>query len=349
MLVIRPARADDIDALGRLAAEAGTGMTSMPNDRERLEAKIQASLQGFAATAEQPGDESYLFLMEDTASGRVVGSCALFAAVGLNRPFYSFKILSLTHTSRELERYEPVEALQMVEEYQGTSEIATLFLTRDCRRDRNGETLSRSRFLFMADFRQRFDRLVLAEMRGVQDENGHSVFWENLGRHFIPMDFSKADYLSSLGNYQFIADLMPRHPVYVRLLPEEAQAVIGKTHSATRPALEFLKREGFRFEGCVDVFDAGPTVHCPVEAVRTVRHSCVREVARVVDSLATDSGEHLLANSRLDDYRVCRTRLLLTADDGIHIDADTAAALRLHSGDQVRLADMASGLGDDCK
>jgi arginine N-succinyltransferase len=33
-------------------------------------------------------------------------------------------------------------------------------------------------------------------MRGISDEQGHSPFWESLGRHFFKMEFSQADYLT---------------------------------------------------------------------------------------------------------------------------------------------------------
>jgi hypothetical protein len=37
-----------------------------------------------------------------------------------------------------------------------------------------GKLLSKSRFLFMAAFRERFNEKVVAEMRGVIDEHGYS-------------------------------------------------------------------------------------------------------------------------------------------------------------------------------
>jgi len=340
MFIVRPARADDLDALQKLSSEAGVGMTSLSIDRERLQEKIAFSLVSFATELDAIREEMYLFLMEDSVNGRIAGSCAIENGVGLSQPSYTFKILRLTHSSMELERYEPVEALQMVEEYRGNTEIATLFLSPGYRRDQNGQFLSRSRFLFMADFPERLDNRVFAEMRGSQDERGHSVFWESLGRHFIHMDFSKADYLSSLGSYQFIADLMPKHPVYIRLLPEAAQKVIGKTHESTRPALKLLEREGFRYEGYVDVFDAGPTVHCPLDQIRTVRDSTKDIVGKIVDSLAVESPSYLISNCRLGEYRIGRGKLYLHPEGTVHLESELARALRVETGDRVRYMPM---------
>ena len=72
-------------------------------------------------------------------------------------------------------------------------------------------------------------------------------------------------------NKKFIADLMPRHPIYVTLLPAEAQRVIGQVHESSKPALKNLEAEGFRFNGMVDIFDAGPCVGCARDQIRTVR------------------------------------------------------------------------------
>ena len=151
-------------------------LTTLPKDAELLQEKVRLSIDSFARDVAEPGRETYFLVMEDTTTGRVVGTCAVMAAVGLTRPFYSFRVIHLTHTSQELHRYEPVEALQMVDEYRGCTEIANLYLTPDARADRNGRLLSRCRFLLLAEFPQRFARLVVAEMRGVQGEDGHSLF-----------------------------------------------------------------------------------------------------------------------------------------------------------------------------
>jgi len=79
------------------------------------------------------------------------------------------------------------------------------------------------------------------------------------GRHFFEVDFPTADALS-FQNKKFIADLMPKHPIYIPLLPPEAQAVIGNVNDASRTALSILEREGFEFNGMVDIFEAGPVV-----------------------------------------------------------------------------------------
>jgi arginine N-succinyltransferase len=337
-LVVRPVALGDIDEVYALSREAGVGMTTLPADQAVLREKIERSMLSFESEIQKPGDEYYLFVMEDTSLGRVVGCSAIMASVGVKRPFFSFRVINIAHTSQELDKYEPVEALQMVDEYRGATEIATLFLTRDYRRDDNGKFLSRARLLFLAEYPERCARLVCAEMRGVQDDQGRSAFWENLGRHFTQMDFSKADYLSSLGNYQFISDLMPKHPVYIRLLPPEAQAVIGVPHDASRPAVELLSREGFRFEGCVDVFDAGPTLHCPRDQINTVRGSRKAMVGKVLEEFAGDARRCMISSTRLDHYLMCRGRVFEHENGTVYLESGIAGSLGVRVGDKVRYA-----------
>jgi arginine N-succinyltransferase len=339
MIALRPVHESDLDALERLAVMAGPGMTNLPAERDLLAEKIRVSLASFAraAVADTERDETaYLLVAVDTASDAVVGCTGIIGAVGMARPFYSYKLINLPHTSQELDRYETYSALQMVSEYRGAAEIGTLYLEPDARQEGNGRLLSRCRFLFMAEFRDRMADLVMAELRGVQDARGHSVFWESLGRHFFDMDFSKADYLSALGSYQFIADLMPKHPIYVRLLPPQAQAVIGVAHEHSRPALELLRREGFRFEGCVDVFDAGPTVHCPIDDLRTVRESAVAVIEEILDQVSGPA--RMVARRDLGGYRVARGPAVVAARGGVTLARSLADALGLETGDEVRHA-----------
>ncbi|HXH04773.1 MAG TPA: arginine N-succinyltransferase [Candidatus Competibacteraceae bacterium] len=334
-MVIRPARMDDIPTLTELGRAAGPGMTNTPADPARWELRVRESLDSLGREVAFPGQESYLFVLEDSATGQAVGTSAILATIGVTRPCYSFKLLHLAHTSRELDYYEAVPVLQMVNEYRGATEVATLFLHPDYRRDGNGRLLSRVRFLFMANFPERFNELVMAEMRGVCDEQGYSPFWDNLGRHFFNMEFTKADYLSAQGKYQFIADLMPKHPIYVKLLPKEAQAVIGQPHPFTKPALELLKREGFSFEGCVDVFDAGPTIHCRRDQIRTVVESRVRQLTAVRPVIQAE--RYMVGNTELAEFRATVTALRYADSGGVEISAEAAAVLRVRPGDYLRV------------
>lgn len=333
MLYIRPIRENDLDQLEELAQEAGIGLTTLPKERALLEKKITQSSQSFSPDIHSQGNQSYLFVLEDTEISRIIGTSGIIASVGTKKPFYSYKLGTLVHASEELNIFKEVKVLHLVNDFRKVTEICTLFLSRRYRAKGSGKLLSRSRFLFMSEFPERFSERIIAEMRGVQDEKGRSPFWRNLGMHFFDMNFSKADYLTTVGNKQFISDLMPRYPVYVPLLQTKARKVIGEVHEATRPALEMLHREGFRWEGYVDIFDAGPTIEAFLESISTVRESKRATIGQVVKKV--DSIDYLISNTRLD-FRACVGNLLEQDDQTVTISGDIATILEVERGDTIR-------------
>jgi arginine N-succinyltransferase len=153
------------------------------------------------------------------------------------------------------------------------------------------------------------------------------------------MEYSTADYLTGIGQKAFVAELMPRYPVYANLLPDSARAVIGEVHDDTRAARAMLEQEGFRYEGYVDIFDAGPTLECFRDDIRAVRRSVVLPVRigeedPVPDSL-TDDIPWLVANRRFADFRVVLARAPSRLDR-FPLLPFAAAALGVADGDTVR-------------
>jgi len=337
-MLIRPAKIEDLESLLQLAKESGPGMTNLNDNVESMLGKLEHTVSSFSSDIDEPGDEFYFFVLEDPKTTRIAGCCGIYSTVGIHRPFYAFRVLNLTHTSQELEYYEPVRVLQMVEEHRGCAEIVSLFLAPDYRKDGNGKLLSRSRFLFMAEFINRFPEFVIAEMRGKVDENGQSAFWDSLGGHFFPMNFIEADQFNALGHFQFIADMMPKNPIYIRLLPENAQAMIGATHEQTTPALKMLEREGFRTDGCVDVFDAGPLIKCPVSEIRTVEN-CQSVLIKQIETV-DDETLYLACNTELENFKLSTGKLKQLDDGEIIIDTALADILQLSVGDWVRYINL---------
>jgi len=332
MNVIRPIRRSDLDALLKLAKSAGVGFTSLPPVAEFLQAKIELSEKSFAQAVGQPGHERYMFVLEESDSGRIGGCCAVEAACGLDEPFYNYRVGTTVHASRELKIYNLTPTLYLSNDYTGTSVLCSLFLSPDFRAGGTGHLLSRSRFMLMAQFPQRFAPKVIAEMRGVSDDNGRSPFWEGLGRHFFTIDYGAAEHLVGMGNKAFIAELMPKHAIYTVLLSPEARAVIGKVHAQTLPALHLLERENFRMQGYIDIFDGGPTVESPLSEIRTIKHSRLARVEAGQDNTAT---AHLVANTKLDEFR-CMLADVSPSAGSVSLSKIQIEALRVKPGDSVR-------------
>lgn len=336
MLVIRPITLEDLDAVAALADAAGPGLTTLPRDVKLLRRRMRASLRGFEKLADEdpPRGETYLFVLQDTsAGGRVVGTSGIVSKVGGFEPFYSYRVETTAHECRRLGVRKEVPTLHLAADHDGPCEIGSLFLSAPYRRDGNGRLLSLARFLFMADHAEYFDPVVIAEMRGVVDDAGRSPFWEAVGRHFFDVEYATADGLC-MDDKRFIADLMPRHPIYVPLLPMEAQDVIGRVHPETEPAMRLLEGEGFRRCGTVDIFDAGPVVRCDLKEIRGVRCSRRMIVEEVSEEPA--AGTPMIVSNARQDFRACKGTVEVTAGGGGRIDAEVAAALRVKPGDAIR-------------
>jgi arginine N-succinyltransferase len=337
MFVLRPVRETDLAALIALARATGGGLTTLPPDTEFLEDRIHESLRAFSPRIRKPSGEYYLFVLEDSATGEVVGTSGIASRVGGYEPFYSYEIRRERYVHRPLRIEKEIATLHLKETHRGPSEVCSLFLRADRRRDGNGRLLSLARFLFIAAFRRRFTDTIIAELRGYIDQTGHSPFWEAVGRPFFEFDFYRADVLSGLGEKEFIADLMPDHPIYVPLLPPEVQAVIGRVHHDTEPALALLRAEGFATTDEVDIFDAGPLIRADVADLRTVRLT-ETAILRALAPAATEQPTHLVARASLD-FRAC-LGAVMPLDDGVALAPPLAAALGLRLGETVTFAPL---------
>ena len=343
MFVVRPIARDDLPTVLALSERTGAGLTTLPASEERLAARIEASIASFADRAPRH-DECYVFVLEEAgrtlARSRVVGISAIEAAVGLDEPWYNYRVGTLVHASRALDVYGAVPTLFLSNDHTGHTELATLFVDQAFRSGHNGPLIAKSRFLFIAEFAQRFGDKVIAELRGKLDDEGRSPFWEGLGRHFFAMEYSTADYLTGIGQKSFIAELMPKHPVYVNLLPPSARAAIGAVHADTAPARRMLEQEGFRYEGYVDIFDAGPTVEAFRDNIDAVRRSRILPVTLdeddpVPDNHAAAGVPWLVANRSFEGFRA----ILATAParlDRVPLRPYAAEVLGVREGDTVR-------------
>lgn len=330
-MIVRPVRSADLPALFQLARSTGAGLTTLPANEERLAHRVgwaEKTFRGEAARA----DADYLFVLEDD-NGEVVGISAVAGAVGLREPWYNYRVGLTVSASQELQIHRQVPTLFLANDLTGNSELCSLFLRSDQRSGLNGRLLSKARFLFIAEFRELFGDKVIAEMRGMSDEQGRSPFWESLGRHFFKMEFSQADYLTGVGNKAFIAELMPKFPLYTCFLSEDARNIIGRVHPDTEPALAMLKGEGFSYQGYVDIFDAGPAIEAETAKIRAVQDCQVLVLA--VGTPGDDAPRFLIHNRKREDCRITAAPARLAAGTLV-VDAQTAKRLQLSAGDQVR-------------
>lgn len=333
MYIVRPVDYPDLPALERLAQQAGIGITNFPANRERLNDKIAASKRSLQLSVTEPGDESYLFVLEDTSTKDIVGVCGIDAMVGVDMPYYSYRIDEVVHASPQLQIHNRISALFLCHDYAGTSRLIALIVDKAHQNEVTLSLLSRARLLFIAKHPERFTKRLFAELRGESDKQGFSPFWNALGKHFFTMDFQKADYLSGVSNKHFIGELMPRYPIYVPTLPEEAQEVIGVIHEESANSADILLNEGFVFRGYVDIFDAGPTIEARTENVYTVSQQRVGKA--LIHPNTQEGAIHLISTGHLEDFRVTAA-IAEPQMAGLSIDKATQQRLQVSSGSHIQ-------------
>ncbi|TGG92322.1 arginine N-succinyltransferase [Natronospirillum operosum] len=341
MAIIRPIAAQDLDTLVDMARESGVGVTSLPDNPELMERKLNRAVASFQQKL-SPEEAHYLFVLQETPDGPPVGLCGIEARIGRDEVWYNYRMGEVIQASKALGLYRRTLTLFLSNDLTGATELGSLYLREPNRRHRNGSVLSKVRYLFLAAFPELFSERVIAEMRGYSDADGHSPFWEGLGRQFFNMEFSDADFLTGSGDKVFIAELMPKFPIYVPMLPPEAQATIGQVHPHTQPALSMLEAEGFRKNGFVDIFDAGPAVQAELHRIGGVRRS-ERLHAHIVErraSLEAPRPEWLLGNERFSGFRAISVARVHRDGPRIELTPEEADALQISAGDPVRVMNL---------
>ncbi|QHF50235.1 MULTISPECIES: arginine N-succinyltransferase [Pseudomonas] len=335
MLVLRPVEQTDLPQLQQLARDSLVGVTSLPDDSERLRAKIAGSCASFASAAAAHGPENYFFVLEDLDDQRLVGCSEILATAGFDEPFYSLRNRHFTSASRELNIEHGVPALSLCHDLNDHTLLRGFHIDANLVRTPFSELLSRARLLFMAAHAPRFAEAVITEIVGYSDEEGHSPFWDALGKHFFDLPYVEAERLCGLQSRTFLAELMPQYPIYVPMLPQAAQDCIGRIHPDGQEAFDILEREGFETNSYIDLFDAGPTLYARTANIRSIARS---QMATVQQQPQIDArGRYLLSNDALHGFRAMIAELDYQPDQPLSLTPAMCAALNVTNGSPIRL------------
>jgi arginine N-succinyltransferase len=327
---VRPARGEDLDALYELAKLTGGGFTNLPADIGTLAAKLARSNGAFARDETPANGDLFVFVLEEAGTRSIWGTCQVFSRIGVEQPFYSYRISKLTQVSPELGKTFHTEMLTLCTDFNDCSEVGGLFLHPDARKGGLGVLLARSRYLFIRRNRARFAAKVVAELRGVIDEDGGSPFWDAIAGRFFGMGFKEADAFNGAHGTQFIADLMPKTPIYTAMLPPEALEVMRQPHPSGKGAMRMLENEGFSGEGYIDIFDGGPTMAVNTDQIRTVKEA--RELV-LAATAETSAGEKMLvAGGSLADFAAGYAHVEIGSEGAI-VDPAGADLLGLRQGE----------------
>ncbi|HTU13192.1 MAG TPA: arginine N-succinyltransferase [Allosphingosinicella sp.] len=329
---VRPAGHEDFQAIYEMAKLTGGGFTNLPPDKGALTAKLARSNDAFAREEGDPKGDLFFFVLENAETGAIRGTCQVFSRVGMVEPFYSYRISTLTQTSPELAKTFRAEMLTLCTDFEGSSEVGGLFLHPNERAGGLGVLLARSRYLFIKLHRARFAEKVLAELRGVIDEAGGSPFWDAIAGRFFGMNFQEADAFNGAHGTRFIADLMPKTPIYTAMLPESARAIMSVPHPSGRAAMRMLEQEGFEGEGYVDIFDGGPTMSVKTDEIRTVREAQKLMVAAIEED-APGARKMMLAAGDRRGFAAGYGHIAVRENGEAVIDQAAAALIGVAVGD----------------
>lgn len=332
MLVLRPIRESDLEELVHLSLTATAGITSLPKSRPALEKKLEHAVASFRRQVEHPNDELYTFVLEAGSNRKPIGLSSIHV---FDRPanaefFYQVREEKCAAGPPFMDQ----TLLFPISEAVGSTELCSLFLLREWRKSGYGRLLSLGRFLFIASHQERILNPVWAILRGVIRKNETSPFWSGLGTHFMGVSF--AETIPMLQKDRgFIANMVPKHPIYASLLPKSAQQAIGRPHPNTKGAQRLLESEGFHFGGEIDVFDGGPKLEANAAQIRSVKDSQIATVRQAVQHTRSNRVV-IISNERCEDFRVCFGCVDLDDNGEAHIPNEAAEILEVHAGDPIR-------------
>ena len=338
MFVVRPVELTDIDALETMAAVKMPGVHTLPKTREKIAASVERSIASFAAHVDIPSEESYQFVLENDSTGAIDGTAAIHASAGSNGTYFAFRNDVIQQVSRDLNISHSVHALTLCSELTAYSQLSGFYVNKRAQAGLEATLLSRARLLFAVLAPHRFSDRFFVPLAGVTNEAGQSPFWDALGRKFFKMDFLDAERtIGGARNRTLIVELMPHYPVYVPLLPGDAQAVMGQIHPDGELAFNLLTEEGFEADDYIDIFDGGPILQAHKHSLRSFSGSMVRRVADAEPGMVAEAMvTYAVAASNEQDFRAVIVACpSAEAFDTISLPQDAQDALGVAPGDHV--------------
>ncbi|MGI4719575.1 MAG: arginine N-succinyltransferase [Janthinobacterium lividum] len=337
MYVVRPVERADIGALEAMAAVTIPGVHTLPRTREAIVAAVERSIASFAAHVDIPSEESYQFVLEDLRTREVVGTSSIHASAGSNGTYFAFRNDVIQQVSRDLNISHSVHALTLCSELTAYSHLSGFYVRNRDTAGREAALLSRGRLLYAVLAPHRFGDRFFVPLAGVTDAQGQSAFWNALGRKFFKMDFLDAErVIDGARNRTLIVELMPHYPVYVPLLPEDAQAVLGQIHPSGQLAFKLLTEEGFEADEYIDIFDGGPILQAHKNSLRSFCGSQTRQVENAGRAAGTEElVTYAVAGTEQNFRAVIAACPPVEATQAICLPRDAQQALGVAAGDTV--------------
>ena len=331
--LLRPAALSDLDVIERFSKASTFGIHTLRPGRERLANRLERSLKAFSGTDPSEGDEIFHFVLEDLREGRVVGTSGIVSNAGAEGRFYCYRNEFSLHSSEELGISNRVHTLRLCEDLSGHSLLSSFYIEPEYAHGVAPQLLSRGRLMFLRNYPHLFAERIGAENPGLCDENGNSPVWNALGRRFFNMPFPEAEQRTGGRSKNFIAELMPRSPVFVPLLAEDAQWAMGQLHPDGELPFGILVAEGFDVDTYVDVFDGGPIADARAAMLKTVvstqdlRLRAGTGIGGDICLVANDKRAEFRATAALGEFAGSALQLAPQVIERLTLRVDDAAAV----------------------
>jgi arginine N-succinyltransferase len=338
MFVIRQANLDDASTLLKLAKMVHSN--NLPADPDILRSKLMRSRDSFLGKVKQPWEREFLFALEDTDTGNLVGTSSI---IGCNsspgRPHLYLHVRKREHFSEDLQTGQVHVTLQLGTDDTGPTEIGGLILQPAYRghKAKLGLLLSLIRFQFIGLHRGWFSERLIAEMMAPLTPDSRNTLWEYLGRRFINLEYAEADRFCRHSK-EFITSLFPQGEIYASLLPPEARNLIGKVSPEAQPAKAMLEALGFKFLGHCDPFDGGPYLEAQANDITLITQT---RSAKLGESKGADSPgvypiEGFVSLTGPAGFRAVRTNYAESEGGAlVHIPPDKMYLISAQVGDGI--------------
>lgn len=297
---------------------------NLPPDEDIISSKIESSMKSFHDPSVNLWENYYIFVLEDTTTGQIIGVSMIHAQHGTeDEPHFFLTVGQEAKFSQTINTGFVHGTLKLGLEFDGPTEIGGLILNPDFRghAEKLGKQISFVRFLYMAMNPERFKSVIHSELMPPFDKYGNSPLWEAVGRRFLNMNYHEADVLSR-SNKEFILSLFPSENIYQTLLPIEAREAIGKVGKETEPVKKMLESIGFKYMYEVDPFDGGPHYRCPLKNIKPIANKLKGKLTVVENLQLSKNDPQVLINlpNEQYDFFAIKTQLKKLEDGSFGID-----------------------------
>ena len=343
MILFRSVQSNDIKPLKALAKASDLFVSTLLEDPLYLSNKIERSQSSFMQNVVAPSDESYLFVLEDSGTGQLIGTGGINALAGNKAPFYSFRHDIKIHSSHELNVHNRVYALTLNHDLSDHSQLCSFYITPELADSDYSSLITLSRLIYMVLSAERFAKQWMVVLPGVVDQQGNAPFWDHVGRKFLGIDYKQVEYYNSTHEKTFIAEMMPYHPLYIALMNEQAQKAIGLVDHDVQAECSLLNEQGFKLGKYVGIFDAGAILTSSSDSITLADK--IMPISLQVNHTTQSTQSFLVAIKEKNDFKSCLLngvlidkQLMVSAEAIKELNVPEQAsvfAVALHRGDHI--------------